>query len=276
MYDKPLFKSLMPPKILFTDIDGTLLNKDRELSAITIREINRIHTTLSIPVILVSARMPESMRLLQAQLGLQNELIAYNGSLVLGKGDSLVLHDEKVSSNVSLQIIEKANSAGLHFSVFSTHSWMISRDDEWAEKERRNTKVLPKHFNELKFQELIKDGTHKIMLMGDPVKINALQLWMKESLDTAVNYYRSKNTYLEINPVTSTKLTGVNKILSLYNLTLADAIAIGDNHNDTDMIKQAGFGVAVDNAPDEIKKAANFVSASNINDGVAAAIKKFF
>ena len=112
--------------------------------------------------------------------------------------------------------------------------------------------------------------------MGDAIKIDSIQSWISESFGTEVIFYRSKTTYLEINSINSTKLKGVIKLLSLYKLDFTEAIAIGDNHNDIEMIKYAGVGVAVENAPEEIKKIADFICPSNINDGVAITIEKYF
>ena len=52
-------------------------------------------------------------------------------------------------------------------------------------------------------------------------------------------------------------------------------MAIGDNFNDLDMIEYAGLGIAMENAPDEVKAQADFVTTSNAEDGVATAIEKF-
>ena len=69
-------------KLLCTDIDGTLLNRDRKLSDLTISEIKRIYP--QIPVVLISSRMPKAMRHLQRTLGIEKApIIAYNGGLIL-------------------------------------------------------------------------------------------------------------------------------------------------------------------------------------------------
>lgn len=266
----------MVPKILFTDIDGTLLNKDRELSVNTIEQVNRIASIHSIPVILVSARMPKSMRLLQLQLGLSNEIVCYNGALLIGSEDSIVLQDKRIAADISLNIIEMSKSYDLHFSVFVNNHWMISRKDEWSEREIRNTKAIPDFFNENSFDEYFRNGSHKIMLMGKATDIDSISLIISKEFLGQVNVYRSKDTYLEISPIETNKWNAIEKLLSIYNISFDRVIAIGDNYNDIEMIKYAGIGVAVDNAHDRVKKFANFICPSNINDGVAFTIEKFF
>ncbi len=266
----------MTPKILFTDIDGTLLDKNRELSINTIKQIGRLYSDYSIPVILVSARMPKSMRILQSQLGLSNEIICYNGALTLGKDDFTILQDKRIEKEISMNIFETAKLHDLHFGVFVEDNWMINKKDVWAEREIRNTKAMPEVYNELNLDKIVNLGLHKIMLMGDKNKIDLLENYLKENHLNQLSMYRSKDTYLEINPIKSNKWNAIKNILSIYNLSFADAIAIGDNYNDIEMIKFAGIGVAVENSPDEIKRVADFICPSNINDGVAYTIQKYF
>lgn len=145
----------MVPKILFTDIDGTLLNKNRELSVNTIKQIKRLNSILSIPVILVSARMPKSMRILQSQLGLSNEIICFNGALSLGEEDSIVLQDNRIIGEISRNIFEKSKLHDLHFSTFVNDYWMVNKNDKWAEREIENTKVIPEDFEKKVSRKLL-------------------------------------------------------------------------------------------------------------------------
>ena len=265
----------MQPKILFTDIDGTLLDKHRELSLRTKEEIARINRGLLVPVILVSARMPKSMRLLQQQLGLTTAMICYNGSLVFGKDAATVLVNEKIDSTVTSRIVEKALSLQLHLGVFVNDEWFVNKLDEWADREVRNTRVTPIFSPDMTPIDFIR-GAHKIMIMGEPEKIDKIQEWTIGTVTKDITCYRSKATYLEISSKNANKYCGIKKVLSLYNYTLSDAIAIGDHFNDLEMIQNVGIGVAVNNAPDEIKKIAKFICPSNMDDGVAFTIKHFF
>ena len=99
--------SKLKPKILFSDIDGTLLNPERVLSGFTIQEINRIKDT--IPVILISSRMPSAMHHLQTDLGIENQpIICYNGGLIL-------VHNKPISSTViPIEIIANIDLSLIH------------------------------------------------------------------------------------------------------------------------------------------------------------------
>ena len=72
------------------------------------------------------------------------------------------------------------------------------------------------------------------------------------------------------------KTSAIQQLINLYNIEKDEVVSVGDNFNDIDMIKFAGIGVAMGNAPDEVKKISDYVTLSNDKDGVANVIKKYF
>ena len=81
---------------------------------------------------------------------------------------------------------------------------------------------------------------------------------------------------LEASPANITKASGLVELCEFLGLDISETVAIGDAHNDTEILQTAGLGIAMGNASDEIKKLADFVTLDNDSDGVAAAIEKFF
>ncbi len=72
------------------------------------------------------------------------------------------------------------------------------------------------------------------------------------------------------------KTSAIQQLMNLYNIEKDEVVSVGDNFNDIDMIKFAGIGVAMGNAPDEVKLISDYVTLSNDEDGVANVIKKYF
>ncbi|WP_461532972.1 HAD family hydrolase [Sinomicrobium sp.] len=262
----------MAYRIIFTDIDGTLLNAERDLSANTISEINRIKDNM--PVILVSARMPKQMTHLQQKLGITDApLICYNGALVLF--DHKPIHSVEIPLETVQQIVtyNEDNAEGkLHISLFQYDSWYVEAYDYWAQREENNTKISPK----IKSNRTVIDewnrsgvGAHKISCMGDPELIEKAYLHFEKELGENLHLYRSKDTYIEIANKEVSKLTGIKILLQQYDIPLEDAIAFGDNYNDTEMIAAVGHGVAVANARDEVKAVAKAIAPHHKEDGVA-------
>ena len=92
--------------------------------------------------------------------------------------------------------------------------------------------------------------------------------------DLDVSY--SSNRYIEFNHQGVNKGQGLKKLADILGVDIKETIAIGDNFNDLDMIENVGLGVAMGNAPDEIKQAANRVTASHNDDGIALILNEIF
>ncbi len=265
----------MKYKIVFSDIDGTLLNKERQLSPSTISEIKKLKN--KIPFILISARMPAAMRHLQKELEIgELPIISYNGGLIL-------VNDQVVSTTeIPVSIIKNLTdwnaNLNCHLSLYHNDEWYVPSMDFWANREENNTKISP----EVKIGgEVItkwsaeNKGAHKIMAMGEEDQIDQIVDFLSKEHSNELHLYRSKNTYLEISPKSISKLTAIKFLLDQhFNLDLSDVIAYGDNYNDVEMLNHVGFGVAVGNAREEAKLVANHITALSIEDGVAQSLKQ--
>lgn len=265
----------MKYKIVFSDIDGTLLNKERQLSLSTISEIKKLKN--KIPFILISARMPAAMRHLQKELEIEElPIISYNGGLI-------ILNNEIVSTTeIPVDIIEKLSNWNIslkcHLSLYHNDEWYVPEMDIWAKREENNTKISP----DIKLSEDVikkwreeQKGAHKIMAMGEEDHINQIVDFLGKEYPNELHLYRSKTTYLEISPKSISKLTAIKFLLEQhFKFTLNDVIAYGDNYNDVEMLNHVGFGVAVGNARNEAKQVANHITALSIEDGVAQSLQE--
>lgn len=265
----------MPYQLICSDIDGTLLNKNRELSESTIQEVKRISP---IPFILISSRMPKAIRHLQETLGnTQTPLIAYNGGLILD--NNRVLESTYIDNNILKTIILECNNTSIHLSLYHADEWYVPAMDYWAKREHNNTKVMPVvKSNEAVLKTWIdeKKGAHKIMCMGDENEIDNLYNTLEKTCSNHIMLYRSKSTYIEISHKSISKKTAIETLIkNCYpDISMKHVIAFGDNYNDVEMLKSVGMGVAVGNANDTVLQVANKVTDTNKNDGVAKAIKE--
>ncbi|WP_417887375.1 HAD family hydrolase [Zunongwangia sp.] len=269
----------MEYKIVFSDIDGTLLNKERELSPFTIKIIKEVKKQL--PIVLISARMPQAMHHLQEQLDIRElPIIAYNGGLIL-------VNDKPINSvEIPLDTLKKIhnfnskNKLDLHLSLYYHDEWYVPEFDFWAEREENNTKISPQVKPNA---EVIEKWTseskapHKIMAMGDEEKIDQLSDFLKNNFSEELNFYRSNKNYLEIADKKISKFSAIQHLLeNHYKLTTEDTIAFGDNYNDVEMVGGVGMGIAVSNARQEVKDVATQVTGHGKEDGVAQSLQKLF
>ncbi|MFN3999607.1 Cof-type HAD-IIB family hydrolase [Algoriphagus sp.] len=263
-------------KAICSDIDGTLLNSERDLSPRLKSVINQFPKDF--PVILASSRMPDAMRHLLRDLGKSNEpLIAYNGGFVLDKlGD--VLDSVDIPLNLVAKILEMTRKTEIHVSLYHGENWYEPKEDYWSKREIQNTKVEPTWMSGNDVLDLwAKDnlGAHKVMVMGESNEISWLfgELHLAYSAD--LHLYRSKDTYIEIAPRKISKATALKLVLeNLYDFGMEEVIAFGDNYNDIDLIQKVGWGVAVANARPEVKAVAKEITLHHKEDGVAATLER--
>lgn len=267
----------MQIKLICSDIDGTLLNKDRELSQKTIAQIKRIAPT---PFILISSRMPKAMLHLQKELAIEHlPMIAYNGGLILA--DNNIISSTEISETTSNSIVDFCSDTKLHISFYHNDEWYVPELDYWAKREANNTKVNPT-IQDIKTtlsnwkQE--NKGAHKIMVMGDALEIDNLVSYIDKNLSDEIIGYRSKDTYLEIAHKSISKKTAIKRLIETQYPTIKfkNILAFGDNYNDIEMLKAVGIGVAVANAREEVLEISDIITDGNKEDGVANYLEKYF
>lgn len=267
-------------KAICTDIDGTLLNKERQLSERTISVIRSLPKDF--PVVLASSRMPSAMRHLQAELGiLHHPLICYNGGYVLRyHGDTPeVISSTFISAEHTSKILSLAGGTSIHMSLYQDDEWFAPQFDQWTDREQRITKANATLKNS---EEVIErwaqagTGAHKVMCMGEEREIQHLQKLLHEHLGDQIHVYLSRPTYLELAPRSISKGTAMTLLLEkYYDFPMENVMAFGDNYNDIHMLELSGLGVAVENAREELKSVASEITGKSVDDGVASAIEKY-
>ncbi len=265
----------MKTKPICSDIDGTLLNKDRELSK---RTIDAIKNCSEIPFILISSRMPKAMLHLQEELEVTDlPVIAYNGGLILDKKE--VLHSTEIDTEIIREIFVFSSNTDLHLSLYHQDEWYVPDLDFWAKREWNNTKVEPRVQNvnlTLENWKRENKGAHKIMVMGDETEIDNLEVFIYTNLNESIVAYRSKPTYLEIAHKSISKKTAIEELIKqkYQDISFENILAFGDNYNDKEMLESVGIGVAVANAKPEVLAVADAITDSNKEDGVALYLEK--
>lgn len=277
--EKPKKIEPMDLKIAFTDIDGTLLNKDREPSEHLKKAVGQL-TEKEVPFVLISSRMPSAMVHIQEDLKIQGTpLICYNGGLVLVDGEPI--HSTEIPVNIVEFIANLNIEKNFHISLYNHDDWYVESMDYWAKREENNTKVSPTVQpieTTITDWQLKKKGAHKIMVMGEKTALDKVLHALYIHFPKQLHLYRSKETYIEIANKEISKLTGINKLLaSKYpDFTLKNCIAFGDNYNDIEMLEAVRLGVAVKNAKPEVLAIADEVTERHHDDGVAKGLQKYF
>lgn len=258
--------------IVFLDIDGTLLNSGHQVMPCT-RERLQYLTGRGVPVILCSARPPEGVKLVAGQVGVQGPIACYNGGLIFDE-DYTILRDVGVDIQLARAFRQYAAERfpDVVVSAYLYSVWLAEDTQHpliLQEAEISGCTPLMGSIDQVAFAAT---HVHKLLCIGDSAQIRALQKETRQQFPQLMAL-RSKATYLEILSPESTKGSAAQVLLEHYHLDPEQAVAFGDSDVDVDMLRYCGFGVAMGNAPRSVQEAADYVTASNDEEGVYIALK---
>lgn len=254
-------------RIIYSDIDGTLLRDDHHISPRTREKILELDE-IGIPFILVSARMPDGVRLIQRELGNRRPLICYSGGLILDENQK-VIYSRQMDLQLALQVrsdLEK-ECPGICCNTYGGDLWVV-RDDKnpWVMREEKITegKSAVGDIREMFAQA---GGIHKFLLMGEPEDIAGGEKLLKARYPQ-LSVLRSNSYYLEVMDGQVDKAEGVRFICERYGIPADQAAAFGDGENDLGMLQAVGHGFAMGNASEKVKEQARYITGSNQEDGI--------
>lgn len=262
-------------KLIMSDIDGTILDKNHQLDSHLI-ELMPLLKQYDIPFVLASARSPLGIAPISKELGITDCPIAcYNGALISLGDKILSQHTIDKKELLLLHDFLKKEFPTVSINVYSGKDWLVNTIDEWVEIEAQITRESPKVTSLADFLQEEKNLIHKLLLIDNTSTIQKL----KETLATMdfpqTDFYLSKDNYLEVTHNQVSKKQALLELANYYQLSLSEIMTIGDNYNDIPMIETAGLGVAMGNAPTDVKTCANTVTDSNDQNGVSKAIKLY-
>ena len=266
-------------RLIISDIDGTILDDQHQVDS-QLREQIPLLKKENIPFVLASARSPLGMEPIARELGLgDNPLACYNGALII-KGDpnqyeTIVEHPLNKKEIRSFLELVKAEFPSVSINLYSGKDWIADRLDKWVQIEAAITGEQPMIQNVLVPVLNAQMYVHKLLLIDQAPVIQKLHDYL-QTLDFAKTaFYLSKDNYMEVTAKHVSKEQALYEIAQHYQVPLEEVMTIGDNFNDLPMLRLAGLGVAMGNAPEAVKIEAKAVTKSNNEHGVAEAIEKY-
>lgn len=258
---------MMNVKIVFSDVDGTFLTDDHQVTDRTEYAVDRL-LNQKIPFVLVSARMPEAIYPITDKLGIRIPIISYSGGLVLTETEN-VLYSETIAPKIAVKIIDTIDRRWPQVAInyYTGRRWFVRDNSDWRVK--REEDITSANAANGNFNELIEMGMipNKILIMSEPDESKEMERELGKKFPE-LNVVRSHPLLLEIMDKSVSKATGIEVMLHHYGLLPEQAIAFGNNYNDVEMLEYVGCGVAMDNAPEPIKKLADDVTDSNDAGGI--------
>lgn len=259
-------------KLIAVDMDGTLLNSNKEITAKT---ANAIRRAIQQGVIFTfsTGRPMQGVEKYRQQLDLKFPIITYNGAMLVRGDTKDVIYSVNLDTNDVVKIWQLGQSLGTTMCVWSCNRLYCNVLNERAYDYAKLTGMDPQLLKDI--SSILLCGVTKILYYDDVDKISHWQHEIQPTIFGSVTFCTSQPKFLEFFNSSVSKAVAMAKIGEMYGISSQEMIAIGDGLNDISMLEYAGLGVAMANAPDEVKKHADYVTLSNDQDGVAHVIAEF-
>ena len=262
----------MKYKLLATDMDGTLLNSG---SIITERTRKAILAAMERGVLFVpsTGRPLRRVKYLSEIFPGDFPIIIFNGARVMtSKSEQVLLFSQSLDLSTAKEIYAQGRARGFPIILWEGETLYASHHCEEAENYWAMT-GMQAHI--IESMDAFRDITKMIWLIP-PEDGPRLRGELDAHFGGRINYYTSQSQLLEFTHTKASKGLALEAVGKAYGIAQSEMIAVGDGYNDVSMLEYAGLGVAMGNAPEDIKGICQHVTLSNDEDGVAAVIEKYF
>ena len=259
-------------RLLALDVDGTLVDRSLKLSQRTRRAVARA-IDAGVHVTLASGRLLSQVEVFARELGIREPLICNQGALVMVPGESEPLFECSIPRAVANDFMAFVQNQGWDLVVYG-------REHLYAHGITPEVQVLidlAPAGQVIHWLSEIDESTELIQLLViiQPGRAALVERMLKDQFGSQLSVVRSFSHFVEASNPAVSKGTALAFLARRLGVSQAETMAIGDQDNDVPMVAWAGLGVAVGNASDACKKAANIVTADVSQDGAAQAIEQF-
>ena len=266
----------MKYKLIVLDLDGTLTNSKKVITPRNREILIRIQEQ-GIRLVLASGRPTYGIVPLANELRM-NEfggfILSYNGGEIINWQTKEMVYENVLPNEVVPMLYECARTHQLSILTYDGADIITENSqDPYVQKEAFLNKMAVRETND--FLTEITLPVAKCLIVGDADKLIPLEAELSLRLQGHINVFRSEPYFLEVLPKGIDKAASLERLLTRLDMTKDEMIACGDGYNDLSMIQYAGLGVAMENAVLPVKNAADYVTLSNNDDGVAHVIEKF-
>ncbi|MDF0487023.1 Cof-type HAD-IIB family hydrolase [Sphingomonas sp. H39-1-10] len=256
-------------RLFISDLDGTLVDRKKELTAGTIASVARLKAA-GIGFTVISARPRSGVRPIVDALELDVPIGAFNGG-TLFKRDGTVLAEHRIAPHVAAGVFELAQGLDVAPWLFADDRWYaLAEQGMHFDSERVSANQSPVVVSDF---SPYYDRADKITFVSDdPPLLAGLLDRARAAYGEAATIAQSQTYYLDVTATAANKGDGVAALAESFGVPLSQTAVIGDQFNDLPMFARAGLSIAMGQAPEGVKALAQHVTGANDADGVAQAI----
>ena len=262
-------------KIISLDIDGTLTNSEKKITEMTRKKLFEFQENGG-KVILASGRPTMGIKPYADILRLSEYggyILAFNGGSMIDCKSGKILFEKTLPPHVIPEIYDIIKDYPVGINTYEGECIIAGRQiNQYTELEARINGMKIKFVED--FVGYVDFPVNKCLLQGDPEVILQLEKLLSEKYKGQLGIFKSEAFFLEIVPQGIDKAESIDRLLNMLNISTEECIDCGDGFNDISMIRYAGLGVAMSNAKEPVKEAADYITLSNDEDGIAHLLMK--
>ena len=271
-------------KLIALDLDGTLLNDQKEVSKRNREALKAAHEQ-GVEIMFSTGRYYDMIPDAAKELDFVNYGIFINGAEVYDIKNKKILYSKLMDLDTCLEALEYLKSMDVIYDAYVDNKGYMSRNVFEKIYDERYLNSTYHRENIEQYRTVVPDLFEFLRETGRDLQKFQFFSPQREKIKEGSEYLRSHypqftvssslffNT--EVNGTDVNKGNGLKALAEILGIDISETMAFGDGGNDISLIKAAGFGVAMENGIDELKSIASFVTLSNNEDGVAYAIEKF-
>ncbi|CRF28679.1 cof family hydrolase [Mycobacterium tuberculosis] len=259
----------MQYKLIALDVDGTLLNDNYELTERTVSTLRRVHEAGS-RIVLCTGRAPESSVPIMEQLGFEGVLIAHNGAATVEIPGSRLLNEFSFPIEDITGLIQYCRAEHVHFDLNTSWKMYVEHVGDVEATMYEKYMAAPEKVEDVL---ALSVSIVKFTMFGSQEAMDRVEQNLAAfGLSSSLHAIRSGVHFIDVMLKSASKGRALSKLSEMWGIEPSSILAMGNYYNDIDMLRFAGLGIAMGNSPEEVKLAADEVTLSNNEEGVAEAL----
>jgi Cof subfamily protein (haloacid dehalogenase superfamily) len=256
--------------LVVSDVDGTLVTKDKTLTDRASDAVRRLHDA-GIGFTITSSRPTLGMRFLVEPLAITLPIGPFNGSSIVDPQLNPI-EAHLIPAATAQRSLDVFNEFDVDIWLFTNDQWLTRHGDgEYVPHEKLAIRADPTIVKD--FAPYLNAACKIVGASSDAAMLQRCEAAMQQAVGAQATAVRSQSYYLDVTPPGHDKGTFVQAMAKRMGISTDAVATIGDMQNDLAMFKKSGVSIAMGNATDDVKKQATHVTTSNEDEGFAGAIE---
>lgn len=248
------------------DLDRTILPETLELRPRLIEAVQAVTASGVVPIV-ATGRMLRSSLPFALQLGVTAPLICYQGALIADPQSGEWLRHEPMPVPLAREVIEACRKRDQHCNVYVDDELYVDELNVYALEYARHAKLEAHAVGDL--ERWLTEPTTKIVVVGEPELLDALQIELRAQFGDRLFIAKSLPFFLEVAQPGVSKGSALEWVCDRISIEPAHVVSFGDGANDIELLRDAGFGVAIEGADQILLDEADATVPGPEHDGVA-------